>query len=97
MYDTKKGVLMEQLPLILMGVLLALTIVLTIVGIQMILVLIELKRTLSRVNMVIDAAEEKISNIINPLQTIGGAVSGVKTGLRVFEEFISWLQKNDKD
>lgn len=88
---------MEQLPLILMGVLLALTIVLTIVGIQMILVLIELKRTLSRVNMVIDAAEEKISNIINPLQTIGGAVSGVKTGLRVFEEFISWLQKNDKD
>lgn len=88
---------MEQLPLILMGVLLALTIVLTIVGIQMILVLVELKRTLSRVNMVIDAAEEKISNIINPLQTIGGAVSGVKTGLRVFEEFISWLQKNDKD
>lgn len=87
---------MEQLPLILSGVLLVLTIVLTIVGIQMILVLVELKRTLSRVNMVIDAAEDKISRIVNPLQSLGGAVTGIRTGLRVFEEFVGWLQKNDK-
>lgn len=87
---------MEQLPLILSGVLLVLTIVLTIVGIQMILVLVELKRTLSRVNMVIDAAEDKITRIVNPLQSLGGAVTGIRTGLRVFEEFVGWLQKNDK-
>ena len=89
---------MEALPYIFAGVVVILGIVLTVVGVQLVLVLIETRRTLQHLNQVIEATEQKFSNIVQPLQNLGGIASGLGAGMRVFEAFVGWLQRTkDKD
>lgn len=85
---------MDILPIVFSVVLLILAIVLSVVGVQMVLVLMELKRTLRRVNQSIDMVETKFASIVTPLQNLGGMASGMSTGFKVFEAFVGWLQKN---
>jgi len=84
-------------PLVAIVVLVILTIVLSVVGIQFILVLAELKRTLKKVNDTVDQAEAKMNALIEPLQNLGGIASGVQTGIKVFEAFVGWLNKKKSD
>ncbi|PIY80544.1 MAG: hypothetical protein COY80_02155 [Candidatus Pacebacteria bacterium CG_4_10_14_0_8_um_filter_42_14] len=88
---------MELVPTVFAVVLVILAIVLSVVGVQMVLVLAELKRTLQKVNNAVETAETKISGLMQPLQQLGGAVSGVKTGLKVFEAFVGWINKNKNE
>lgn len=77
--------------------LIALTSVLTAVGIQLFLLLAEMRQTLTRVNSVIDNTEEKIGSFVRPLQQIGAAMVSVKSSLRVFEAITGWLNnRSDK-
>jgi hypothetical protein len=85
---------MELVPTVFAIALAALTIVLSVVGIQMVLVLLELKRTLKKVNEALEVADEKISAIVAPLQKISGVASGLGTGMKVFEAFVGWLNKD---
>lgn len=87
---------MELLPTIFAVVLIVITIVLSIVGYQLIMVLQELKKTLIKINTTIDTVETKFSSVVEPLQRLGGAASGIRTGMRVFEVFVNWLNR-DKD
>ncbi len=87
---------MELIPTVFTIALVALTIVLSVVGVQMVLVLLELKKTLKKVNEALETADEKITAIIAPLQKISGVASGLGTGMKVFEAFVGWLNK-DKD
>lgn len=87
----------QILPIIFAVVMVVLTIVLTVVGIQLVLVLMEFKRTLRTVNRTVQDAEAKINKVIDPLQNLGGIASGLKTGVKVFETFVSWLNKRKKD
>lgn len=87
---------MEILPTIFAVVLVIITIVLTVVGIQIIFVLNELRRTLHRVNEVLDSAEQKMNVVLQPLQSLGGLASGLTSGLKVFESFVGWLNR-DRD
>jgi len=87
---------MELVPTVFAIALVALTIVLSVVGVQMVLVLLELKKTLKKVNDALETADEKITAIIAPLQKISGVASGLGTGMKVFEAFVGWLNK-DKD
>lgn len=73
-----------------------LTIVLAVVGVQLILVLIEFKKTLRKINLTLAEAEAKIQSIVDPLQNLGGIAHGLKTGVKVFEGFVGWLNKNKK-
>lgn len=86
----------DFLPIVFAVSLLILTIVLAVVGIQLIAVLNELKKTLVRVNTTIDTVENKVNAFANPLQNLGGAVAGLKTGMQFFEAFTSWIHR-DKD
>ncbi|MGD9129442.1 MAG: hypothetical protein PVJ09_03080 [Candidatus Woesebacteria bacterium] len=84
----------EILPIVFAVVLVIITIILSIVGIQIILVLIEVKRTLKKVNDTATGIENKFNQIIAPLQNLGGMASGLKTGFSLFESFVQWLNRN---
>jgi hypothetical protein len=87
---------MELLPTIFAVVLIIITIVLTVVGVQLVLVLMELKKTINKVNTAIDNVESRFNSVIVPLQNLGGAASGLRTGMRVFETFVGWLNRDKK-
>lgn len=88
---------MEVIPTVFAVALVVLTIVLAVVGVQMVLVLLEVKRTLQKVNQAIDTADEKISAIVEPLHKVATMASGLGTGMKVFEAFVSWLQRDKTD
>lgn len=88
---------MEVLPVVLTSVLIVLAIILAVVGVQVVLVLHEVQRTLRKVNSTIDLAEARINNIVQPLQNLGGMASGLQTGFKVFEAFVGWLSKSRED
>lgn len=88
----------ETLPIIFAVVIIIITIILSVVGIQMIIVLAELRRTLKKVNTTLDEAENKFNQVLAPIQSLGGMASGLQTGFKVFETFVAWITKNkDKD
>jgi len=85
---------MEYLPIAFSVILIILTIILSVVGVQLVLVLIEVKKTLRKVNLVLDTAEQRLNSIVMPFQNIGGMASGLQTGFKVFEAFVGWLHRN---
>lgn len=85
---------MEILPIVFSVVLVVLAIVLSVVGVQIILVLIEVKRTLKKFNDTLDSAEAKLNAVVQPLQNLGGMAAGLNTGFKVFESFVGWLNRN---
>lgn len=84
---------MEFLPVLYAVILVVLTVVLTVVGVYLILVLMEARRTLVKINTTLDVAEAKLNAITQPLQRLGGVASGLTTGMKVFETFVGWLQR----
>ncbi len=88
---------MELLPIVFSVVLVVLAIVLSVVGVQIILVLIEVKRTLKKFNDTLDATQMKLNAIVQPLQNLGGMASGLNTGFKVFESFVGWLNRNKEN
>jgi uncharacterized protein YoxC len=87
---------MEYLPIVYVIILSILTIVLAVVGVQMFLVLNELKKTLQKVNTTLDTVEDTVTAVTQPLQGLGGIATGLSTGMKVFETFTGWLNR-DKD
>ena len=85
---------MDPLLLTLTIVLSILAIVLTIVGLQIILVLQEFKNTLKRVNMAADTVEKVVLKSVGPLANMGGIIDGVRGGLKIMHAFASWLGKD---
>ena len=85
---------MEVLPIIFSVVLIIITIVLSVVGVQLFFVLKDLRHTISKVNAAIDGAEAKFTALATPLQSLGGMASGVRAGIQVFETFTTWLNKD---
>jgi len=88
---------MDYLPVVFSVVLVILAVVLTIVGVQLIMVLIELKRTLRKVNTTLDTIDLTVTSIVQPLHNLGGMASGLTTGMKVFEAFTGWLQRNHQE
>lgn len=84
----------QALPIIFSVVLVILALILSVVGIQLVLVLMEVKRTLKRVNEAIESAEMKFNAVVSPLQSLGGMASGLGAGMKVFEAFVGWLNRD---
>jgi len=87
----------EILPIIFSVALIIITAVFVAVGLQLVLVLRELKRTLTTVNSTVAEAEQKINNMTDSLQNLGGIATGLKTGVKVFETFVGWLNKKKEE
>lgn len=88
---------MDLVPTVFAIALVILTVVLSVVGVQMVLVLLELKRTLKKVNGAIETTDEKVTALLQPLQKVAGVATGVGTGVKVFEAFVNWLQRDKED
>ncbi len=76
--------------------LIVLTIVFTVVGVQLFLLLGELRQTVTRVNLAMDEAESRLNSVVQPLQQIGSAMTSVKASVRIFDAFAAWLNKSSK-
>jgi predicted PurR-regulated permease PerM len=87
----------EFLPVLFAIVLVVLTATLVAVGVHLILVLRSFRQALEKINSVFDETEEKIKAITEPLQNLAGIAAGVKTGVKVFESFTSFLNKKKDD
>jgi hypothetical protein len=76
---------MDSTEILLIIVLVLTTIFLTVVGVQLILTLIEARKTLKNVNRVIDGFESAGIQLNQSVTEIGGFVSGFKSLMRMFE------------
>jgi uncharacterized protein YoxC len=85
---------MDILAIVFTVIVIILTIILSVVGVQLVLVLHEVRKTLTKMNGVLDTTEHKINALISPLQNLGGMASGLQTGFKVFESFVGWLHRN---
>ena len=72
---------------------LVLTVVATIIGVQLILLLKELKTSLTRFNRVLDSAEIVIEKITQPITGIVGLAEGIRQSTKVIEIISNFLQK----
>lgn len=84
---------MDSTQILLIIVLVLTTVFLTIVGIQLILTLIEARKTLKNVNRVIQGFETAGIQLNQSVTEIGGFVSGFKSIMRMFE--VIGTKKND--
>ena len=84
---------MDPLIIVLTIVITVFSVVLVVAGIQVILVLQELKKTLRRVNTLADTLEKTADRALSPLANLGGTIDGVKSGLKVAQAFMNWLNK----
>jgi len=84
---------MDPLVLVLTIVSSVLAVFLIILGVQAFLVLREVQKTLRHINQVVEVAEHTAVRALMPLQSMGDFVTGVKSGLRVFETFVHYLKR----
>lgn len=87
---------MDPLIVVLTVVICIFALVFVIAGIQVILVLQEIKKTLQKVNAVADTIEHVALRTVAPLAGLGGTIEGVKSGMKVVQAFVGWLNR-DKD
>jgi hypothetical protein len=86
---------MDPIVILLIIIVSILTILLVIVGIHVIQILREARLSIEKINHTIDGVDQLVHNFHSPLGHKGGLIEGVKTGLKVAEEFIYWLKKED--
>jgi hypothetical protein len=84
---------MDPLVIILTVVASILSLVLLVVGVQTILVLQQLRKTLEKVNRMTDVVEFSVTKVVTPLSNLGGMMGGMKAGFRMLELFTAFLQK----
>jgi len=89
---------MDPFLIFLTVVISALALVAIIAGIQVILILRSLSRTLNKAHESLEAAQYMFYNITHPLNDVKALGNGVKTGLFVAEHIAQWLkEKSDKN
>lgn len=88
---------MDPLVIVVTVVAVILSLVLLVVGVQTILVLQQVRKTLERVNHLTEIAEVSLQKAALPLQNLGGMMQGMKTGIKMFEVFTNFLHKQVQD
>ena len=66
------------------------------VGVVIIQLVQKMKRTVDRVNNTIDLVEEKVTNLTSPFHNLAGMAASLGSGLKVFESFVMWMNRNKK-
>lgn len=88
---------MDPLVVVLTVVAAILSIILIVVGVQSILVLQEVRRSLKRFNELADVVEMTLTKTFTPLQNLGGMMQGMKAGMKMFETFARFVKKQSED
>ena len=74
----------------------ALTTVATIIGIQIILILKDLRHVLRRATMVVDATEVAVKNIVTPVSAFVVALEGLKESSKFAQAFANFIKKHSQ-
>lgn len=74
----------------------ALTTVATIIGIQIILILKDLRHVLRKATMVVDATEVAVKNIITPISAFVVALEGLKESSKFAQAFANFIKKHSE-
>ena len=69
--------------------------VMTVAGIQLILTLHEARKTLKRINSFTGTLENIAQQSIGSIANLGGMFEGAKTGMKVAQSFIGWLNREN--
>ncbi len=80
----------QTLPAIAITVL---TVLLSIISVQIILILKDIKRTVGRANALMDSIENTISKLSDPTKSLGSLISGVREGLHLFDSFSHFISQ----
>lgn len=78
---------MDTTQILLTVVISVLTILLSVIGVQVVLILNEFRKTIEKTNKIIDDAGTVTGGISHSLTGMGGLVEGIKTGLSVVHWF----------
>ena len=84
----------ESLAIIFAVVLLVLTIVMSAVGIYLIIVLIEVRGILRRINNLADEASDTVYKITANTGSLGGWMGGLTMGMQIFKAFMGKLDES---
>lgn len=84
---------MDIMQIIFIVILSIVAIVLVVVGVQLFLVLRDLRTAIRRVDAGIANLQAKITQVVEPLQNLGGAVAGMRAGFKMVETFAQWLHR----
>ena len=82
--------------LVLIGAIAVITILLTIIGIQVAFILKELRRTIGKVNKILDDTGVLSGSVSRSVHEFNTVASGIKTGLGVFRVFAQKLHQGDE-
>jgi hypothetical protein len=88
---------MDPLILLLIIVTSILTVLLVIVGVQVVMILKEIRSTLGHVNKSLEMVDNIIAALSKPVSGLTDIAAGVKTGLKITESFVSWLSTKNQD
>lgn len=81
---------------LLLIVIVLLTTMLTVIGVQIVLILKDLRKLINRTNSLIDRVEMKVSSFSNPFQNLTGVVDSFREGVRIFETVSSLINRKPK-
>ena len=73
-----------------------LTVLATIIGIQVIILLKDLKNSLDRFNSVLNSAESSIRKLTIPITGVVGLVEGIKHSTQVLDIITGYLERHRK-
>ena len=90
--------MVDPVQIILLVVIIALTILLVVLGVQIFFILLELKVTVKKVNKILDHAESITENIEGPLAAVSSLFLGIKSGsVLTVARFIKGFFGKEKD
>ena len=81
---------------LLIIVITVLTILLSFIGIQVVFILREVRRSLEKVNKMLDDFGLITESIAHPIAGLGGVIDGLKSGIKTVETFGKLLSKKKK-
>lgn len=77
-------------------VIIVLTILLVVLGIQVFFILREFRKTIQKTNMILDEAQEITESISEPINSFSAILTGFKTGA-AFIEMFTGKKKKEKE
>lgn len=86
----------DPLVIVLTVVCTILTILLVVIGIQVFIVLQELKKTLNKANSILEVLHATAVHTLVPLTSLRGIAQGVRGGLHIVEAFTQYLKRNQE-
>lgn len=88
---------MDPFLIFLTVVISVLTLLMTIVGVYVIIILRQLQQSLTKLNRLFDLGEHALGHLAHPFGDMRAVSQGVKTGLTIADQVVGWLKKKAKE